>query len=209
MRVVQCFLMTPLDKTEQRLRRYRTRATAEGVCSVNGYHTVSVVVAVKDLTGLSAEERDAVETSSKDYWPHEDPRWPKLCACGYEFTGEDEWQYFPHRMYSCSDGGPDCTIRDARPGALWDAEWNHDIKEWCGPDGKSYMCRLPNGRDWMIDGRASNCTMPADKIHKCWCRHGEAPMLTVNKIGNTCQAGQGSIQSEGYHGFLTNGQLVD
>jgi hypothetical protein len=59
----------------------------------------------------------------------------------------------------------------------------------------------------MIDGRASNCTMPNDNVHQCWTRQGEPPLIQVGKqFGKTCGAGGGSIQTPGYHGFLgTNG----
>lgn len=61
----------------------------------------------------------------------------------------------------------------------------------------------------MIDGRASNCTMPDDNVHKCWVRHGrpEDGTLHVDKNGNTCAAGAGSIATPNFHGFLHNGDL--
>ncbi len=93
-------------------------------------------------------------------------------------------------------------------GACWRVTWYEDFKPWTGSDGKSYACMTPGG-EWFIDGRASNCTLPDDDVHKCWCRHGEAPNFTVNKIGNTCAAGAGSILIGNYHGFLINGELTD
>lgn len=67
---------------------------------------------------------------------------------------------------------------------------------------------LPNGHWWDIDGRAANCTLPQDKTHRCWVRHGTPPHITVDKNGPTCSAGAGSILSDGYHGFLREGRLV-
>jgi hypothetical protein len=61
----------------------------------------------------------------------------------------------------------------------------------------------------MIDSRASNCTLPNDREHKCWIRHGTPPDLTVDKNGKTCAAGAGSIQLGNYHGFLRNGHLEE
>jgi hypothetical protein len=55
--------------------------------------------------------------------------------------------------------------------------------------------------------QASNCTLPGDKKHHCWIRHGEVPNLTVDKAGVTCAAGAGSIQAGDYHGFLRNGEF--
>lgn len=90
------------------------------------------------------------------------------------------------------------------PGAMWDAFWL-DRK---GPDGKALVVILPDGHMWQIDGRAKNCGRKNDEVHRCWVRHGEPPMLTVDKNGDTCVAGQGSIQSGGWHGFLRDGKLV-
>jgi hypothetical protein len=64
----------------------------------------------------------------------------------------------------------------------------------------------------MIDGICSNCTDREDALkggHKCWVRHGDAPLITVDKNGKTCGAGGGSILSGSYHGFLRNGELVE
>lgn len=106
------------------------------------------------------------------------------------------------------DTGEEMIWHDAAIGAIQRATYFEDLKEYCGLDGHSYVVKTPGG-DWCIDTRASNCTMPNDNIHKCWCRHGEAPNFTVNKIGNTCTAGAGSIQIGKYHGFLINGELTD
>jgi len=92
-------------------------------------------------------------------------------------------------------------------GAMWDAPWMG--KSFEGPDGRHLIVMLPNGREWAVDGRANNCTMPDDTIHRCWIRHGEPPNLTVDKRGNTCSAGAGSIQAGDYHGFLRAGHLVE
>lgn len=52
------------------------------------------------------------------------------------------------------------------------------------------------------------CGCGEKTVHKCWCRHGEAPNFTVDKNGVTCIAGAGSIQIGNYHGFLQNGFLT-
>jgi len=99
-------------------------------------------------------------------------------------------------------------------GAIWRATWFEEFfdketkNQWCGTDGKCYVVMTPEG-EWIIDSRASNCTRKDDNDHKCWCRHGEAPNFTVNKVGNTCSAGAGSIQIGNYHGFLINGELTN
>lgn len=93
-------------------------------------------------------------------------------------------------------------------GAMYYAPWLENVKEWQGPDGKSLIVITPGGA-WMIDSRASNCTRPEDTEHKCWVRHGIPPNITVDKNGNTCNAGAGSIQMGSYHGYLRNGFLQD
>lgn len=134
---------------------------------------------------------------------------------------------------TCDCGKPDCsrtvykeplwrrvdsgqvigTYYDLPPGAMWRAEWYED--HYTGFDGKCYVVMTPAG-PWIIDSEASNCTRKGDKTHRCWCREGLAPNLTVSKNGNTCSAGAGSIlmtKAGGhkcdFHGFLRGGYLVD
>jgi hypothetical protein len=167
-----------------------------------------------------------------DLWAHDDARWPAKCAsCDYVFTPADDWQFSPVRLYRRSDTGELIALRDAPPGAIWNASWLSENPEYRGPDGRSLMGRCPDGRDWMMDSRASNCDSPCAECgvqykdhppykgpgeghayrdarpHKCWVRNGDPPELTVNKgaAGQSCGAGAGSILTPGWHGFLTNG----
>lgn len=98
-------------------------------------------------------------------------------------------------------------------GAMWYADWYLGLEHepFKGPDGHCLVVKLPNGHEWVIDGPCSNCTDREDYLrggHKCWVRHGTAPRITVDKLGKTCDAGGGSIQSGSFHGFLRNGELV-
>lgn len=86
-----------------------------------------------------------------------------------------------------------------------------------GYDGEAVVCTIPYSKEgsvnktlgWRIDSRASNCTKPGDTLHRCWCRHGTfGEILHVDKVGNTCEAGAGSIAVPGFHGFLHNGYLT-
>ena len=79
---------------------------------------------------------------------------------------------------------------------------------WSNCDGRHLYVILPNGWEWDSDGRASNCTLPDEKTHRCWVRTGEPPLVTAGKQGHTCSAGAGSIAPPGWHGFLRNGKLV-
>lgn len=195
------------------LRRYAGDSNCAGPLS---YHNASVPL---DETEHSREEGS---------WPRDDPRWPTHCLCGYAFQPADEWQLFQESLFRREDTGELMTLREAPPGAIWDAVWwpeKHRV------DGQYLVCKLPGGHDWMIDGRANNCDSPClncnqpyhahyglassacqhyvdSRPHHCWVRHGTAPNLTVDKAGLTCGAGAGSIQVPGWHGFLRQGQLV-
>jgi len=98
------------------------------------------------------------------------------------------------------------------PGCLY-FEQPSDYEHWCpgkwsNCDQRHLHAVLPNGHYWDIDSRASNCGSPQDFTHRCWVRHGEPPMVHVDKNGQTCTAGAGSIAAGDYHGFLHNGQFT-
>jgi hypothetical protein len=93
------------------------------------------------------------------------------------------------------------------PGCLYWAEYFPEDMYWDNMEGPHLLAMLPNGNLWDIDSRASNCTLPNDRLHRCWCRHGEPPNITVDKKGLTCKAGAGSILSGNYHGFLIKGEF--
>lgn len=108
-----------------------------------------------------------------------------------------------------TDTGEEMLLHRFPAGAMWFAPWYSDLgSDFNAPDGTSLIVKTPGG-DWMVDSRASNCTMKDDKIHKCWVRHGQAPDITVDKNGVTCSAGAGSVIRGNYHGFLRGGFLVD
>jgi len=108
-----------------------------------------------------------------------------------------------------SPAGSLFTINDAPPGAMWDADWQRCFGR-TGPDGIDLMVKCPDGHTWNVDGRASNCTRPDDNAHRCWCRHGDVRRgeIHVDKIGDTCAAGAGSILTPQWHGFLHDSCLV-
>jgi hypothetical protein len=122
------------------------------------------------------------------------------------------WKSISPRYRRPDTGEIKTAIRDFGPGAMWDAWWYGGVTGGPFlsplPDGRNLCVTLPNGNDWCIDHRASNCTMPDDTEHHCWVRHGEPPDVTVDKNGLTCAAGAGSILSGSYHGFLQNGELT-
>lgn len=233
---IKCFWIEPAELERVWLRRYRgPRYTPDGDriqdagCPLPlGYHDSTVLlVDERPIRGHGIGDpevlaRDGVhDAPSKD-----DPRWPSRCDCGYEFQPDDSWQVFPLRLYRGAPDGKLYTLRDVPAGALWDADWLRAFTPAIGPDGISLHVKLPNGSDWCVDQEASNCTrtqygpMEIDGVvrekvwlgrtHYCWIRHGDprTGQIHVDKNGDTCGAGAGSIQSGNYHGFLHHGELV-
>ena len=188
------------------LRRYSDRA-ADKCPGKYRYHNaqtapITVIERPKHAEGhydVSPIERDLTP-------PQDDPRWPVRCDhCEYRFDNQDHFQLFTDHIY-VDDAGTEYSLRNPVPGMMWFADWMSE--DWHGPDGHCLVAVCPNGSEWMIDGRASNCTMPQDRGHRCWVRHGVPPNVTVDKNGKTCAAGAGSIAVPGYHGFLRNGEFT-
>jgi hypothetical protein len=206
---VRCFLLYPTETVRLWLRRYTASGGGPTYTCAGGFHNVKVFFA--DVPAVFApgttDARRRIVTHDAVAPPREDPRWPCACTCGAAFAEEDPWQLFYDLLYRRADTGELLSLRDAPPGAMWTAWWLEELIS--GPDGNSLMVVLPNGRQWFIDGQASNCTMKDDyqqRRHHCWVRHGTPPALIVDKNGVTCGAGGGSILSGDYHGFLgTNG----
>jgi hypothetical protein len=188
---IACFLMEYTGVTRFTLRRY-VCSRADKCPGKQGYHNAHAPF--QDSTEETLPEPEA-----------SDPRWPTKCeGCDYQFKPGDEWQVFPESLVKRLDTGEITTTDDAPVGAMWFMK--REFGSWIGPDGKTLVVKTPGGT-WYVDSEASNCTKKNDYVHKCWCRHGIAPKITVNKIGNTCQAGAGSILIGNYHGFLRNGFL--
>lgn len=211
---VETFWLELTDRERRWLRRH-----GDGPCPAMGegfsYHNARV--AIEDgpfaLAQRDGDERPYHYSPDPREEPYvSDQRWLQIahCACGYEFTREDDFQVFTEALYRRIDTGEEMTVLDAPPGALWDAWWMGEYAR--GEDGLCIICKLPAGHQWTIDGQASNCTRPGEP-HHCWVRHGTfGDRLTVDKNGNTCAAGGGSIWEDmpnGWHGFLREGRLVE
>lgn len=143
------------------------------------------------------------------------PQWP------YEFgMGARPNDHEPHDgCEECADGPV-----PAGPMACGDVFYARSADEpedaprriatryWHNCDGRHLLCVLPNGHVWDIDGRANNCGLPEDRLHRCWVRSGDPtsspPTVHVTKDGYTCDAGAGSIAASDYHGFLHAGVLT-
>lgn len=136
----------------------------------------------------------------------------KCDQCGYVFADSKPSALSSQREWIRKDTGEThWDVRDFGPGACFYADWLTSYFEqvwdnWHG--GAPLQIQMPNNDSWMPESRASNCTLPEDRQHRCWCLHGEFPNLTADKNGLTCNAGAGSIATTNWHGFLRNGELV-
>ena len=137
--------------------------------------------------------------------------WTRSCQEPSDVGKEGVWlvrQVFESRLYDSPSGSPeplDVFWRACKHADDVGKCWN-----WDNCPGQHLIAVCPNGHDWNVDGRASNCGSPDDRIHRCWVRHGspEDGTLHVDKGGVTCNAGGGSIQAGDYHGHLHNGRFV-
>lgn len=199
MEPIKVFFCVPTDREIRSLRRFVTGSKCTGP---DGYHHAKVPIGdgpVRDNMDLPV---GIVRT---------DERWPAQCSCGYAFKADDDWQVFGETIMRRIDTGEEFSCRAMPPGAVWNEEHLNRYPHKCGPDGRSLYVMLPDKRTWFIDGRARNCTLPDDKVHRCWVRHGrpEDGTLHVDKNGVTCDAGAGSIDTGTFHGFLHNGFITD
>lgn len=223
---IDCIFLIPTTEVKASLRRYSVANSGKCPSNARGWDTHDTEIAVGTIPAIFDDKGCYSHADVKDF--KDDPRWPKACICGYEFKSTDEWQVFGSLLYKVAGNETQLyTLRDAPVGAIWESKW---LIDFChGPDGKSYTCRIPSEDkhyDWNIDGTCSNCTEPCGKCHRekkdcacesflssdphnCWIRHGTPPNFTVDKQGHTCRAGAGSIITDGWHGFLRNGQLVE
>ena len=202
--MTKCFFVWKTDRADLFLRRY-SFGPARGCLQPSGYMSYhNGMVYLRDVEVVQDEQ---------GYWsvpdqdvPHSDARWPLKCDhCDYVFKEVDAWQEFTDRLYT--DGTKSYRHRELPVGAMYYADWLPKNMFW---DNKSddYLTVVTPGGEWNIDQRASNCTLPEDRLHRCWVRHGEPPNVTVDKRGVTCSAGGGSIQQPRYHGFLQSGWLT-
>lgn len=204
--MTETFWVEPTGDVVLSLRRY-SRDEVRPCRPGKGYHDAAVPAgrapAVTDADGYVFVNAPAP--------PASDPRWPMSCDyCDYRFESGDGRQMRQVRVYRCPDTGEEWAQDELPPGAMFDADWLPSA--WKGPDGIALVVILPTAdrHPWHLDAESSNCTRKGDRGHKCWVRHGDprTDRITVDKNGETCQAGAGSIAVDGYHGFLHNGVLT-
>ena len=179
---IKCFLIEPTGRAARWLRRYVSGKTTAYDCA-GDWHQSFVKI------------EDAPDTNRCPESPHNDPRWPTACACGYKFQKDDIWQTFLLSLYRMPNG-EEVTLHDSPPpgattapaGALWFSNWCPGPKKQEAP---FLWCMTPGGA-LGIDGTSSN--------GPGWTRIGTPPNVTVTP----------SILITGsYHGFLTSGELIE
>lgn len=201
------FWLEPTDEVEVSLRRFTF--SSAGTCPARPDRGCDARVLIADREPFEAwktRREDGVETVHREI-PEDDPRWPSRCeACGRELPESATRQVWAKTLHRGAPDGRLYTIDDAPVGAMWDADWLPE--EYAGPDGIRLTVRTPGG-DWHVDSTASNCTRRREP-HACWVRHGDprTGQVHVDKNGNTCSAGAGSIGVGDYHGFLHHGHLT-
>jgi hypothetical protein len=191
---IRCFWLEPTDEWELSLRRYVTSHDTARQCATSGigYHNAEAAIG----RGVAAAAPKLIDGQplSGDVFPHDDPRWPARCACGYEFRAGDAWQFNARPLYRRRDTSELVTLGGAPVGAMWDAHWMGE--EYRGPDGIALCIKTPGG-DWLVDGPAY-----ADgqvKAERGWSRSGALPEVTASP----------SIEIPSrYHGWLRAGVLV-
>ena len=180
------------------LRRYTTSGAVTPACP-HGYHDTRATLDVVDAAAVKDEP-------SGDHWPHDDPRWPTACACGYVFVDTDEWQLCFAAEYERAETGERKTLPEWPAGAMWwrgdDGDPNGYFERLASPKhqarggGPHLHVRTPGG-DWNIDQKSSN--------GDGWDRTGEPPHVTARpSIRIYGKKGE----PDRYHGWLTNGELI-
>ncbi len=179
-----------------------TRATHRvywtGECGTRGYHNGETPI------GDSPVPRDWTFGAKSEF---ADKPIPSKCdECGTPAPAGANKQVFYRRLYDTETGYP--TPGDMYFEICLDSPSSTKCYYWDNCPGKHLIVVTPDNHHWNVDSRARNCTIPEDRIHRCWIAHGEPPNVTVDKNGPTCSAGAGSIQTASWHGFLRNGHLV-
>jgi hypothetical protein len=205
------FWLDPTDKVILQIRRY-TMSDSKPCQNTPYGHSASIDLDDESDAIIDEKTGEHKIIDAKQY-RIDDERLRKCEYCDYVFTDDDAWSVWQEPVMVRRDTNERMTLRTAPIGAMWDAKWMGEFHR--GPDGICLTVRTPGG-DWDVDGRANNCGKKDEKWsepghHYCWVRHGnprsDPPSMHVDKNGNTCNAGAGSIAIGNWHGFLDHGVL--
>ena len=191
----RCFMAMESEFVQISLRRYGAGGHENCPTTFQGkmsYHNAEAVIDPQAPGNAHELRGDIPDAELK-----KDPRWPKMCACGYAFHPEDHWQYNVDQLYRGALDGKLYRLRELPPGAIWRATWMEDIKEsrYCNDAGEVWSMKLPGGDDWLIYSRVG-------PEMKRWDISGELPEITVSP----------SILIQGmgrYHGYVKSGVVTD
>lgn len=134
------------------------------------------------------------------------PRWDYLKN---KFPQYSQYDIFTReaRVWNTEDGN------NNHPGDMFWADWMHYQDGKCpywdncnNPKGHLVVV-CPNGVAFDTDMRATNCNKLQDRLHRCWEKKGEPPLVTIG--GPLSDNGVGSIQCGNWHGYLRDGNLVE
>lgn len=205
MSTVACFWIESGKTARLGLRRFTfSRANADAVNCAGGYHNAQVILEPEVRLKRTRDGYIAALEPGKGAAPGKrDRRWPKTCAtCPYRFKPRDEWQVNQLERWIRPDTGATVGygLRDIPAGAMWHAFWWPEGSRF---EGISLTVQLPDGLPWCVDGPTSDCKDHDNRTgHRCWTRTGDPGVVPPTVTATP------SILTPGYHGFLTNGQLV-
>lgn len=201
-KLTKCFWAQP---SGQKLVTLVTIANFDTCPGSEEYHRAEATVAM-----LSASER----AEREKYWAdNQHPEWPTHCdTCRTLIEPEDRIHSIAEcLLFERMDTGEFKRLHEFGAGTIFPtpSEWLNLGLEWDNlPNRPAYGIKTPGGI-WYPDKRAKNCTLPDDREHRCWVIHGEPPNLTINKLGHTCEAGNGSVLLGSWHGSVSDGYLVE
>jgi len=183
---VQCFWCEPSDRAEETLRRF-CYADATGTHYHDAENVLGEVPLPLDAPGGGLDDFDRT-----------DPRWPRVCSCGYLFSDDDQWQHNIRRKYRRTDTGALYVLSDLPPGAMYDANWYPS--GWKGADGLSLVVIGPaRCGAWTVDGKSAN--------GGGWQRTGDPRQPATLSCSPSIWWGQSAGGDREWHGYLTNGVL--
>lgn len=208
MSAIKCFMLEPTDRGRIQLIRSNHawgedgKVVPEKSCPLSGYsHLARTWIGETAVIRRDNGIYDPSDPGAMDV-PHDDPRWPGACECGYRFAKEDNYSTGCRVIYRSAETGEECLLQEAPVGAMWYADWLKISEEqvyeqpghFIGPDGHCLVVQLPGEWEWCVDGPASG--------GGGWTRTGTPPEVTASPS-------VWANAPHGWHGWLRDGYLVE
>jgi hypothetical protein len=170
---IKVFFLEPTGRLRRFLRRYVSAENEDSKkCSLRyGWHNAEFHLDdIEDVD--SASTINLTEHNHPEQFKG-DRRWPSHCGCSYEFQASDIFQIHLKRLFRRTDTGEEMILNDAPAGACWFADWMlvEGSNHYRGPDDHSLVVRCPDGHDWCVDSRASNCDSPCSNCRVIYRDH--------------------------------------